>query len=77
MPSLQKYCKAADKVDECEDCKKRFHAPCANLSKDELEKKMNKALTFAIVQTAKLIVTQTVLGFAQYVIFFFQFFGLR
>ena len=27
----KKYCKASDKVVECEDCEKRFHASCINL----------------------------------------------
>ena len=35
---LQKYCKASDKVVECEDYEKRFHASCANLGDDERSK---------------------------------------
>ena len=31
----KKYCKASDKVVECEDCEKRFHASCAKLLKLE------------------------------------------
>ena len=38
MPPLQKYCKASDKVVECEDCEKRFHASCAKFGKNELLK---------------------------------------
>ena len=34
----KKYCKASDKVVECEDCKKRFNASCAKLGDDELSK---------------------------------------
>ena len=42
-PSFQcrlckKYCKALDKVVECEDCEKRFHALCAKLGDNELLK---------------------------------------
>ena len=32
------YCKASDKVVECEDCEKRFHASCAKLGDNELLK---------------------------------------
>ena len=36
MPSMQKkYCKATDKVVKCEECKKRFHASCANRNEKE------------------------------------------
>ena len=39
MPPLQKkFCKASDKVVECEDCEKRFHASCAKLGDNELLK---------------------------------------
>ena len=34
----KKYCKASDKVVECEDCEKRFHASCAKLGNNELLK---------------------------------------
>ena len=34
----KKYCEAANKVVECEDCKYRFHALRANLGNDQLEK---------------------------------------
>ena len=34
----KKYCKASDKVVECEDCEKRFHASCAKLGDNELLK---------------------------------------
>ena len=34
----KKYCKASDKVVECEDCEKLFHASCARLGDDELSK---------------------------------------
>ena len=32
----KKYCKASDRLLECEECKKRFHASCLNLSDNEL-----------------------------------------
>ena len=32
----KKYCKASDRLLECEDCEKRFHASCSNLSDNEL-----------------------------------------
>ena len=40
VPSLQKYCKAANKVVECEDLRDvdHFHASCVNLGYDALEK---------------------------------------
>ena len=38
MSPLQKYCKASDKVFECEDCEKRVHASCAKLGDDKLSK---------------------------------------
>ena len=34
----KKYCKASDKVVECEDCEKRFHASCDKLGNNELLK---------------------------------------
>ena len=34
----KKYCKASDKVVECEDCEKRFHASCTKLGDNELSK---------------------------------------
>ena len=34
----KKYCKASDKVIECEDCEKRFQASCAKLGDNELLK---------------------------------------
>ena len=34
----KKYCKASDKVVECEDCEKCFHASCAKLGDNELLK---------------------------------------
>ena len=34
----KKYCKASDKVIECEDCEKRFHASCSKLGDNELLK---------------------------------------
>ena len=36
MPSMQKYCKATDKVVKYQECSKCFHVSCANLSKKEL-----------------------------------------
>ena len=32
----KKYCKASDRLLECEECQKRFHASCSNLSDNEL-----------------------------------------
>ena len=32
----KKYCKASDRLLECEECEKRFHASCSNLSDKEL-----------------------------------------
>ena len=32
----KKYCKASDRLLECEECEKRFHASCSNLSDNEL-----------------------------------------
>ena len=32
------YCKASEKVFDCEDCEKHFHASCAKLGDDELSK---------------------------------------
>ena len=32
----KKYCKASDRLLECEECEKRFHASCSNLGDDEL-----------------------------------------
>ena len=34
----KKYCKVSDKVIECTDCGKRFHAKCSNLGADDLLK---------------------------------------
>ena len=34
----KKYCKVSDKVIECTDCEKRFHAKCSNLGDDDLLK---------------------------------------
>ena len=34
----KKYCKMSDKVIECTDCEKRFHAKCSNLGADDLLK---------------------------------------
>ena len=32
----RKYCKASDRLLECEECEKRFHASCSNLVDNEL-----------------------------------------
>ena len=32
----KKYCKASDRLLECEECEKRFHASCSNLGDNEL-----------------------------------------
>ena len=32
----KKYCKASDRLLECEECEKRFHASCSKLGDDEL-----------------------------------------
>ena len=34
----KQYCKASDRLLECEACEKRFHASCSNLGDDELFK---------------------------------------
>ena len=34
----KQYCKASDKVVECDDCKKRFHATCSELGIEAFEK---------------------------------------
>ena len=31
----KKYCKALDRLLECEECEKRFHASCSNLGDNE------------------------------------------
>ena len=36
--TCKKYCKAAEKAVECEDCEKRVHASCVNLGPVELQK---------------------------------------
>ena len=36
MPQCKKYCKVTDKVVKCQECSKRFHVSCANLSEKEL-----------------------------------------
>ena len=36
MPSMQKHCKATDKVVKCQECNKCFHVSCAKLSEKEL-----------------------------------------
>ena len=36
MWALQKNCKVSDKVIDCVDCEKRYHAKCSDLSVDEL-----------------------------------------
>ena len=32
----KKYCKASDRLLECQECEKRFHASCSNLGDNEL-----------------------------------------
>ena len=32
----KKYCKASNRLLECEECEKRFHASCSNLGDNEL-----------------------------------------
>ena len=32
------HCKVSDKVIECEDCEKRFHASCTKLGDNDLKK---------------------------------------
>ena len=49
----KKYCKASDRLLECGECEKRFHASCSNLSDNEL----------GIVQTVKLTVVFAVVLF--------------
>ena len=33
---FEKYCKASDRLLECEECEKRFHASCSKLGDNEL-----------------------------------------
>ena len=35
-PNAKKYCKAANKYINCEECKNRFHASCTNLGESKL-----------------------------------------
>ena len=35
MWTLQKMCKVSDKLIECVDCEKRFHAKCSNFGIEE------------------------------------------
>ena len=52
----KKYCKASDRLLECEECEKRFHASCSNLSD-------NLVMELGIVQTVKLTVVFAVVLF--------------
>ena len=50
----KKYCKTSDKVVECEDCIKRFHATYSELGNEAFEK-LKRKLILGIAQTAKRI----------------------
>ena len=36
MAYAKKYCKASDRLLECDECEKRFHTSCSNLGDNEL-----------------------------------------
>ena len=55
----KKYCKASDRLLECEECEKRFHASCSNLADDELLR-TDLVTELGIAQTVKLTVVFTV-----------------
>ena len=59
----KKNCKASDRLIECEECEKRFHASCSNLGDDELLKELNLVTEFGIAQTVKLTVVFAVVLF--------------
>ena len=62
MGSLQKNCKVLDKVVECVDCAKRFHAKCSDLSVDELIM-IENAVVIGIAQSARRIAAYAVVLF--------------
>ena len=62
----KKYCKVSDKVIECTDCGKRFHAKCSNLGADDLLK-IETGNSDCIAQTARLIATCTVVLFSVFI----------
>ena len=51
----KKYCKASDRLLECEKCEKRFHASCSNLDDNELLR-LTLVTELGSVQTVKLTV---------------------
>ena len=51
----RKYWKASDRLLECEECEKRFHASCSNLGDNELLR-IECDEELGIVQTVKLTV---------------------
>ena len=55
----KKYCKASDKVVECEDCEKCFHDHAPNLEMMNSQN-WNQAMDLGFVQTAKLTVVYAV-----------------
>ena len=58
----KKYCKASDRLLECEECGKRFHASCSNLGDNELLR-IESGDGACIVQTVKLTVVFAVVLF--------------
>ena len=58
----KKYCKASDRLLECEECEKRFHASCSNLGNNE-PLRIESGDKLVIVQTVKLTVIFAVVLF--------------
>ena len=59
----KKYCKASDRLLECEECEKRFHASCSNLGNNELVRIESGLTELGIVQTVKLTIVFAVVLF--------------
>ena len=62
----KKYCKVSDKVIECTDCEKRFHAKCSNSEADGLLK-IKTDNRDGIAQTARLIAARAVVLFSMFI----------
>ena len=62
----KKYCKVSDKVIECTDCEKRFHAKCSNLGAGDLLK-IETGNDDCIAQTARLIAVCAVVLFSVFI----------
>ena len=58
----KKYCKASDRLLDCEECEKRFHASCSNPGDNELVR-IELVTELDIVQTVKLTVVFAVVLF--------------